>query len=387
MKKETDLIHAGSHPQDHHGVVNPPVYHASTVTFPTVAALEAASRAPLDGVYYGRHGTPTTFAFEEAVAALEGGERSLSLPSGLAALACALLAFVESGDHILLSDSAYYPTHKICEGLLRRFGVETTYYDPCIGAGIAKLMRPRTRIVFVESPGSLSFEVQDIPAIAAAAHAGGARVVLDNTWSAGYFFQPFRHGVDVSVQAATKFLAGHSDVMLGAITTSAALYEKIKLTAVGLGYCAGPDDCYLGLRGLRTLAVRMKRHEETGLALARWLEGRPEVERLLHPAFPTCPGHEIWRRDFSGASGLFTVVLKDYSKKAVAAMLDGMTLFKMGYSWGGFESLILPIEPAAIRVAVPWPYRSPALRIHAGLEDADDLIADLERALARLAAA
>ena len=387
MNKDTNIVAAGRHPEDNHGVVNPPVYHVSTVTFPTVAALEAASRTPLQGVYYGRHGSPTSFAFEEAVASLEGAERAIVFPSGLGALACSLLAFVEAGDRILMTDSAYYPTHKICQQFLRRFGVETTYYDPMIGDGIARLMTPRTKIIFVEAPGSLTFEVQDIPAIAAAAHAGGARVVMDNTWSAGYYFQPFRHGVDVSVQAATKYLSGHSDVMLGTVATSAPLYEKIKSTAVGLGFSTGPDDCYLGLRGLRTLAVRMARHQETGLVLARWLAARPEVDRVLHPALPGCPGHEFWRRDFTGASGLFGVVLKDFPKSAVDAMLDGMGLFAMGYSWGGFESLILPTDPAPLRVATVWPHKTPCLRIHAGLEDPADLLADLESGLDRLRSA
>jgi cystathionine beta-lyase len=384
MKKDTRLTHAGRHPEAQHGAVNPPVYHVSTVTFPTVEALEAASRKPLEGVYYGRHGTPTTFAFEEAVAELEGAERAIAFPSGLGALAGSLMAFVQAGDHILLSDSAYYPTHKICEQFLKRFGVETTYYDPMIGAGISALIKPKTKIVFVEAPGSLTFEVQDVPAIAAAAHAAGAIVILDNTWSAGYFFEAFKHGVDVSVQAATKYLSGHSDAMLGTVATSQALYERIKATMVSLGYSAAPDDCYLGLRGLRTLGVRMPRHQETGLKLARWLKARPEVDRILHPAFPDCPGHEIWKRDFTGASGLFGVVLKDFPKAAVTAMLDGLEHFAMGYSWGGFESLILPTDPAPLRTANKWPYKTPMLRISAGLEDADDLIADLEKGFARL---
>jgi cystathionine beta-lyase len=387
MKKDTRIVTAGRHPEDNHGAVNPPVYHVSTVTFPTVEVLERASKTPLQGVYYGRHGTPTTFAFEEAVAALEGTDRAVALPSGLAALAVALIAFVETGDHILMADCAYYPTHKICDQFLKRFGVETTYYDPMIGADVAKLIRPRTKVVFVEAPGSLSFEVQDIPAIARVAHAAGAKVIMDNTWSGGYFFQPFRHGVDLSIQAATKYIGGHSDAMLGTISMGKDLYEKVKFAAVGLGYCAGPDDCYLGLRGLRTLAVRMARHQETGLKLARWLETRPEVETVLHPALPSCPGHEFWKRDFTGASGLFGVVLKDFSKAALTAMLDGMEHFAMGYSWGGFESLIIPADVAPLRAATKWPHKTPALRIHAGLEDADDLIADLERGLNRLQAA
>ncbi len=387
VKKSTRLLYAGRRPEDQHGVVNPPVYHASTVTFPTVAELEAAQRDRLNRVYYGRFGTPTSFAFEDAVAELEGGDRAVSLPSGLAAITCALLAFLKAGDHLLITDSAYFPTRKFCDTLLAGLGVETTYYDPTVGGAIAGLMRPETRVVFVESPGSLTFEVQDVPAIAAAAHDHGAVVIMDNTWSAGLYFQPFAHGIDVSIQAATKFIVGHSDAMLGTVTTTNDLFETVKWTAVGLGICAGPDDCYLGLRGLRSLTARLARHQETGLALARWLEQRPEVETVLHPALPSFPGYDLWKRDFTGAPGLFGFVLTPCSKDSVAAMLDGLALFAMGFSWGGYESLILPTEPGKSRTAVPWPHAGPCLRIHAGLEDADDLIADLEAGFRRLEAA
>ncbi|MCW8970784.1 MAG: cystathionine beta-lyase, partial [Rhodospirillales bacterium] len=353
-RKDTNLTLSGRSPEDNHGIVNPPVYHASTVTFPTLAAMEDAAKHPLDGVYYGRYGTPTSFAFEEAVADLEGGDRCLSVGSGLAAIAVSLLAFLKKGDHLLMVDSVYFPTRKLCDGYLAGFGVETTYYDPMIGENIASLMRPETKVVFVEAPGSLTFEVQDIPAIARAAHAGGALVIMDNTWSAGYYFQPFERGVDVSVQAATKYIVGHSDAMLGTVTTSNELYEKIKWTAIGFGYCAGPDDCYLGLRGLRSLSARLARHQESGLELARWLASRPEVTRILHPALPECPGHDVWKRDFTGASGLFAVELKPATRDALAAMLDGLELFGMGYSWGGFESLIIPSDPTKIRTATEW---------------------------------
>ncbi|OHC75862.1 MAG: cystathionine beta-lyase [Rhodospirillales bacterium RIFCSPLOWO2_12_FULL_58_28] len=385
MKKDTILANAGRRPEDNHGIVNPPVYHASTVTFPTVAALEAAIRTPFDQVYYGRFGTPTTFALEEAVAALEGGDRAISLPSGLGAVTVALMAFLEAGDHLLMTDSVYNPTRKLCDGMLRGFGVETTYYDPMIGGGIAELIRPDTRAVFVESPGSLGFEVQDIPAIALAAHACGAVVIMDNTWSSGLYFNAFGHGVDVSVQAATKYIVGHADAMLGIVTTTHELYKKVKTAAVAIGSCAGPDDCYLGLRGLRSLSVRLARHQQTALALARWLAERPEVGLVLHPALAGCPGHDLWRRDFTGASGLFGVVLKEgYAEQAVAAMLDGLKLYAMGFSWGGFESLILPLDPARSRTAAAWPHKGRYLRIHAGLEDQDDLISDLEQGLERL---
>ena len=383
-RRDTVLAHAGRNPKANHGIVNPPVYRASTVIFPTVKALEESQAAPFDHVHYGRYGTPTTMAFEEAVAALEGGDKAISVPSGLSAVACTLQALLKSGDHALIADSVYFPTRKLCNGLLAGWGIEVTYYNPMIGRGIADLIRPNTKLVFVESPGSITFEVQDIPAIAQAAHARGVLVVMDNTWSAGYYFQPFAHGVDVSIQAATKFIAGHSDAMLGVITMRRDLYERIKTTTVALGVCAGTEECYLGLRGLRTLAARLPRHQETGLKLARWLKTRPEVERVLHPALPDCPGHDIWMRDFTGATGLFSVVFKEFSKQAVEAMLDHLELFGMGFSWGGYESLVVPVYPPKVRSATTWPHRGPTIRIHAGLEDADDLMDDLAAGLARL---
>ncbi len=384
MKKDTTIVTAGRHPDDNHGIVNPPVYHASTILYPTVAALEEAARTPFDGVRYGRRGTPTTFALEEAMTALEGGYRSIAMPSGLSAVTTSLLAFLNAGDHLLMVDSAYDPTRRFCERMLSRFGVETTYYDPLIGAGIAALMRPDTKVVFMESPGSLTFEVQDVPAIAAAAHAGGAVAILDNTWATPLFFKPFDHGVDVSIHGATKYIVGHADAMLGIITTTEDAFLPVKRTTAVVGTTVAPDDCYLALRGLRTLGVRLARHRETALTLAGWLAARPEVDTVLHPALEGCPGHDLWKRDFSGSSGLSGVVLKDYGKDAVTAMLDGMELFAMGYSWGGYESLILPTYPANHRSATAWSAPGPSLRIHAGLEDADDLIADLEKGFERL---
>lgn len=385
--ENTRIVHAGRNPAANHGVVNPPVYHASTITFETMAELEASDRAPLDGTHYGRLGTPTTFALEEAVAALEGAERAVVLPSGLGALSVAFLSFVASGDHVLVSDNVYFPTRRLCSQLLARFGVEAEYYDPMIGAGIAARIRPNTRVVFVESPGSLTFEVQDVPAIAAAAHAAGALVMMDNTWSGGVFFKALAHGVDLSVQAGTKYIVGHSDAMLGTIALSDAHYATVKTTANNFGYGTAPDDCYLALRGLRTIDVRLRRHEANALAVANWLTTRPEVAAVLHPALPSCPGHAIWKRDFTGASGLFSIVLGDASKAAVTAMLDGLELFAMGYSWGGFESLIIPTRPATSRTATAWPHAGPSLRLHVGLEDPEDLIADLRRGFERLNAA
>jgi cysteine-S-conjugate beta-lyase len=383
--KETRLLGAGRVPEANEGVVNPPVYHASTIIYPTLAALEAADRTPYEGTRYGRRGTPTTFALEEAVAELEGGFRSIAVPSGLAAITTSLLAFLKTGDHLLMVDTAYAPTRRFCDTVLAGLGIETSYYDPL--ADITALLRPTTRVVFTESPGSLTYEVQDIPRLSAAARATGAVTMLDNTWSAGLLFAPFAHGVDVSIQAATKYIVGHSDVMLGTITTTEESFLRAKRAASFLGACAGPDDCYLALRGLRTLAVRLARHQETALTLARWLGQRPEVARVLHPAMPDCPGHDIWRRDFSGSNGLLSVVLHDVPKAALAAMLDGLELFAMGYSWGGYESLIVPFDPRHARTATPWTGGNTCLRLHCGLEDPGDLIADLEAGFARLAAA
>lgn len=384
---ETRLAHAGNRPRDNHGVVNPPVYHASTVLFPTVAALHAAEADRFSGTTYGRYGTPTVFALEEAVAALEGAERAIALPTGLAAVTMSLMAFLKPGDHLLMVDTVYEPARGFCDRVLARLGIATTYYAPGIGADIAKLIRPETRVVYLETPGSLTFEVQDVPAIAAAAHAAGALVLLDNTWGTPLLFKPLAHGVDVSIQAATKYIAGHSDVMLGMVATRAELWRQIKTTAHGLGHAAAPDDCYLALRGLRTLAVRLARHQENALALVRWLQTRPEVERVLHPALPEHPGHALWRRDFAGSSGLFGVLLKPVSEAALAAMLDGLSLLGMGFSWGGYESLIVPCNVSRARTAAPWSAPGPVVRIHAGLEDPQDLIADLEAGFARLRAA
>ncbi len=388
MKEDTIITTAGRDPEANFGIVNPPVYHASTITHATVAAMrEARERRFEPRVYtYGRHGTPTHSALEEAVAAVEGGERAVCLGSGLAAINAAILAFVETGDHILMADNVYSPARRFCDSFLGRFGVETSYFDPAVGGGIADLITERTRIVYVESPGSLTFEMTDIPAVAAPAHEAGAVVVMDNTWAAGVLFKPFEHGVDVSVQAATKYIVGHSDVMMGTVTTTEALWPRIRQSAADLGANCGPDDVYLALRGLRTLGVRLRQHHENGLVLARWLRDRPEVDRVLHPALPDDPGHALWKRDFTGACGLFGVVLRPAPEAAVAAMLDGMELFSMGASWGGFESLILPTNPAAIRTATAWD-RGPTIRIHAGLEDTGDLIADLERGFERLNAA
>ena len=383
-RPETRLLHAGRDPKSQHGVVNPPVYHASTVIFPTLDALEKASQDPFSGVFYGRLGTPTQFALQDAVADLAGAEGSLAVSSGLAAITVALLSVVKQGAHLLVTDNVYAPTRKFCEGILGSLGVETTYFDPSMGAEVESLVRPETCAIFLESPGSLTFEVQDVPAIAEMAHGHGLTVIMDNTWATPLFFPALKAGVDISVHAATKYIVGHADAMLGMIVANNPHLLNVRRTAVGLGQCAGPDDCYLGLRGLRTLAVRLRRHEANAVALADWLKRQPEVERVLHPALPECPGHAYWERDFRGASGLFGVVLKPSSRKALAAMVDGLELFGMGYSWGGYESLILPTKPQTVRSATEWQTAGPTLRIHAGLDDIEDLKADLEAGFQRL---
>jgi len=385
QKPATKLVHAGRRSSEYHGVVNPPVLHASTILFETLADLEKAGASAPGKVTYGRHGTPTRFLLEEAVAELEGGFGTLCVSSGVAAITNAILAFVKPGDHILVTDSTYYPTRNLCNTFLKRFGVETEYYDPAISGDIAGLIRDNTALVWCESPGSLTFEMQDIPAISAAARARGVKVLLDNTWASPMLCRPFDMGVDVSVQAGTKYIVGHSDVMLGTITTATEEdLLTIKKQIIISGDAVGPDDCYLAQRGLRTLGVRLRQHHESGLKVAQWLQTRPEVKRVLHPALPDDPGHAIWKRDFIGASGLFSFILKPVTKPQLANMVDNMDLFGMGFSWGGFESLILPSDPKNIRTATKWDEDGQLIRLHIGLEDTDDLIADLEAGFARL---
>ena len=388
MKKATQLIHSGRHPADHYGMVNPPVYHASTVLFDTLDAFEASNSAPFAGVHYGRFGTPTQFAFEEAVAELEGAYAAVVTCSGLAAIAAAVMSVAEAGTHLLVADNVYGPTRALCEGLLRGLGVDTEYVDPCIPADeLATRIRPNTRALFVEPPGSLTFEIPDVPALAQVAHAHGLTVIADNTWATPLYYNAHTHGVDISVHAATKYIVGHSDAMLGVVNCiDESHYKSVKQAAVMLGYCAGPDDAYLGLRGLRTLGQRLPVHEKNGLALANWLAEQPQVARVIHPARADHPQHALWQRDFDGASGLFAMVLQPVERNQLAAMLDGLAYYGMGASWGGFESLILPVKPAGSRTATPWPEQGPMLRIHAGLEDIDDLIEDMAAGLARLSA-
>lgn len=379
-KTSTRLSHTGREPARQHGFVNTPIYRGSTVLFPTMAAIEANDQA----YTYGRTGTPTVRALEEAIAELEGGHRTLLTPSGLSAIATALLSFVSAGDEVLIVDTIYRPARRFCDNVLGRLGVKITYYDPLIGAGISKFIGEKTKVVFAESPGSQTFEVQDIPAIAKAAHAAGAVLILDNTWATPLYFKSFDHGVDVSIQAATKYIVGHADAMLGAVTVSEDTAQAVQKTHEDLGLCPGPEDVYLGLRGLRSLGVRLERHQKSALELARWLADRPEVAQVIHPAMTSDLGHTLWKRDFTGSSGLFSIVLKPVPRERVAAMLDGLELFGMGYSWGGFESLILPFDPSAYRTATKWKAEGPAIRLHVGLEDVEDLKADLEAGFVRL---
>jgi cysteine-S-conjugate beta-lyase len=379
LKPQTVIATAGRDFSEH-GVVNPAVYRASTITFPDVATLNSRNQPYV----YGRRGTPTSRAFETAIAQLEGGHDCKAAPSGLMAITAALLAFLKTGDHVLITDTAYHPTRQLCDTLLKGLGIDTTYYDPLSG-NLRALMRPNTRVVYCESPGSQTMEVQDVAAIAETAHKGGAICMIDNTWSGGHYFKAFDHGCDVSVQAATKYIVGHSDAMLGTVTCNAKTWEQFKETYETMGLFAGPDDMYLGLRGLRTIDVRMERHMKNAITVAEWLRARPEVETVLHPALSNAPGHEVWKRDFHGASGLFSIVLKPVADKAVAAMLDDLRLFSMGYSWGGFESLIVPFHPH--RTATQWLPKGPCLRLHIGLEHPDDLIADLTDGFQRMQSA
>jgi cystathionine beta-lyase len=381
---DTRVVTAGRDPASYHGFVNPPVYHASTVLYPSAEDF-VAHRARYQ---YGRRGTPTTEALELALQELEGPQCAgvALLPSGLAAISAALLSVMQAGDHLLVTDSAYGPTRNFCNHILSRLGVTVTYYDPLVGAAISGLMQANTRAVFLESPGSLSFEMQDVAAIAAAAHAKGALVLMDNTWASPLYFRALDHGVDLSIQAGTKYIGGHSDLMLGTVSANGATAARLKTTVGSSGWCVGPDDVYLGLRGLRTLAVRLDRHWRSGLSVARWLEQRAEVLHLLHPAMESHPGHALWKRDFTGASGLFSVVLKPVPQKAVYAFLDALELFGIGASWGGYESLAVPFDCTAVRSATRWQPGGPTVRFHIGLEAVEDLIADLEHGFAALAA-
>jgi cysteine-S-conjugate beta-lyase len=389
MKLPTRLAQRGRKARSQPGTVNLPVIRASTVTFASLAEMESVQRrfeADEPAPTYGIVNMPLRTAFEEVIADLEGGHRAVTVPSGLAAVAVAIMACVKAGDHVLVTDSAYGPTRRFCDRTLKRYGVETSYYDPLVGAGIAELMKPNTRVVYLESPGSLTFEVQDFPAIARIAHERGAAVIHDNTWATGLFFRSFEHGADLVVQAATKYPGGHSDVLIGAVVANEAWWPRLRDTSRDLGQTTSPDDIFLALRGLRTLDVRLRRHETSALEVARWLQSRPEVKRVLHPALADDPGHALWKRDFLGSCGLFGVELGAFSREHVAKMMDGLECFALGYSWGGYESLAVPANLRGARSAKPWT-GGPLIRLHVGLEDPADLIADLARGFERMTGA
>lgn len=382
---ETRLVTSGRDTKAQRGFVNPPVFHGSTVLYPTAEDLHA-HRGEFT---YGRHGSPTTKAFQETLMALEGPQCAGVgiVPSGLSAISTTLLSVLKAGDHILVVDNVYRPSRNFCNGMLARYGVETTYFDPLIGAGLEKLFKPSTRAVLVEAPGSQSFEMPDIRAIAEIAHAKDALVIDDNTWATPLYHRSLEQGVDISMQAATKYIGGHSDIMFGTISANAKGWPMIAEGIRLLGVCAGPDDIFLALRGLRTLSVRLAQHHRSGLDMARWLAGRPEVARVLHPGLETDPGHAVWKRDFTGASGLFSIVLKPAPQQAVDIMLNTLKLFGMGFSWGGFESLAIPFDCDGYRTATKWAPGGPTLRLHIGLESVDDLKADLDRGFSALKAA
>ena len=383
----TRLSHAGRAGTRVRGFVNPPLLRGSTMLYPNCQERQAANATRLDqALNYGVMGNPTHHALEDVIAEIEGGTRCQIVSSGLAAVTTPLLAYLKAGDHCLVPDSVYGPTRVFCDGMLARLGIETTYYRADIdAAGIAALMRPNTAVLYLESPGSHTFEVQDVPALSQAAHARGTKVLMDNTWGI-HFFQPFQHGVDVSIQALTKYVVGHSDVLLGGVTTATDEdWERVRMTALALGQYASPDDCWLALRGVRTMGVRLQHQMRSGLAVAEWFAGRPEVAGVLHPALPGAPGHDLWKRDFTGACSLFGVVFQpEFSTAAACAMIDSLELFGIGASWGGFESLVLPTTGHVVRTAGAWDYDGPLVRFHIGLEDTGDLIADLGRGMAVL---
>ncbi len=395
MKHETIAVTSGKNPQENSGTVNPPIHRTSTILFPSLKDYHDAEKGK--DVYksgkgvkaadfsYGISGTPTSFALQKAIAEFDGADHALIVPSGLSAITTSLLSFVSSGDHILISDSVYGPTRRFCNKELKRLGVETTYYDPMIGSGINKLIKENTKVVFTESPGSLTFEIQDIPAIAKAAHKKGAVVMMDNSWATSLFFKPFEHGVDVCIQAGTKYIGGHSDLLFGTISTTDKYVDQIFRTFKNYGLHTSPDTCYSALRGLRTMPTRLKAHEKSALNIAKWLAKKPQVAKVLHPALTSCPGHNIWKRDFTGSTGLFSIILdKEYSQKSIVSMIDGLEFFGIGSSWGGFESLIINFDPTAIRTANKWTEKGTCIRIYIGLEAEEDLISELDKGFKKL---
>lgn len=383
-KKSTKIVKGGRKKDWTHGLVNPPVYHGSTVLFDTYKELrEGVKKAFSEELFYGRLGTPSQWSLEDAMADLEDAKGSKVFPSGMAAIAGSLLSVLKSGDHLLIADTVYEPSRKLAANLLPRLGIEADFFDPLVGKDIEKLFKPNTKAIFLETPGSLTFEVPDLPAIAMAAHGHDMFILCDNTWGTPLFHNALEHGADISIHAATKYIVGHSDAMLGIASANARTYGLLKKTSFQLGQITGPDDAYLGLRGLRTLEVRLKQHEKNGLEIAKWLQDQPLVEKVLHPALKDCPGHDIWKRDFSGSTGLFSIVLAGGEMKNMGAFCDELQHFGMGFSWGGYESLVLPQEVSPVRSATDWQAPGPLIRLHIGLEDIEDLKEDLDAALNR----
>ncbi|BDA84937.1 cystathionine beta-lyase [Aureimonas sp. SA4125] len=370
-------MRSGANPRGFHGFVNPPVYHGSTVLFPDTATMRSRGQK----YTYALRGTPTTDALEEALDGLEGSAGTILLPSGLAAVTVPLLAFLSAGDHVLIVDSVYTPTRRFADSVLTRMGVAVEYFDPAVGEGLASLMRPETRVVFLEAPGSNTFEMMDIRAASGIAHAGGAVAMLDNTWATPLYFRPLEHGVDLSIHALTKYPGGHSDLLMGSVSANAATYDRLRDTQMALGINVAPDDTSLVLRGLKTMGIRLERHQESALQLAHWLEGCDEVARVLHPALPSFSGHALWKSQFSGSSGLFSIVLRGGGMTEAAAFLDALKLFGLGYSWGGFESLAV-VADLSDRILAKAPSEGPVIRLQIGLEDVADLRADIENGLA-----
>lgn len=379
-RRRTRLVHAGRHPEQFGGAVNTPVVRTSTVLYPDLAAYEDSRAQKFGALRYGRYGTPTAFALQEAMTELEGAAGTVLYPSGLAAISSVLRSLLAPGDHLLMVDSVYGPARQFCEGALRRAGIETTYFDPAIGGSIADLLRPQTRVVYGESPGSLTFEVQDLPTIAQTCRRSGVWLVVDNTWASPLFHRPLELGADISISAATKYVVGHSDAMLGVAATNERALDPVRAGAAADGQIAGPDDCWLALRGLRSMGARLRQHEEGALFVTRWLERHPAVRRVLYPALPGDPSHDLWKRDFSGASGLFSFELALPDQDRLRVFIDSLTLFGIGSSWGGFESLVLPARP--VRTATPLSIKGALVRLHIGLEDPQDLVDDLARAFA-----
>lgn len=376
----TRLVHTGRDIKKSQGFVNPPLYRGSTVLFPTVKSLKEGGH----GYWYGRKGSPTYDTLETALNELEGAQDTILTPSGLSAITTSLLALLKTGDHLLVTDSAYQPTRAFCDNTLAGLGVETTYYDPRIGAQIKDLIKPNTKVIFLESPGSQTFEVQDIPAIQAVATKQNITTVIDNTYATPLNLKPLDMGVDVSLHSGTKYFIGHADAMIGTISSNGQAAKAIRQTAYSLGICAGPEETLLALRGLRTLALRLEHHQQAAIELSSWLEQREEVDLVLNPALPSHRDHDLFKRDFNGSTGLFSIVLKPVDQQALERMLDGLELFAMGWSWGGYESLVIPFDPTSCRTVTIWPHKGPALRFHVGNEDMDDLKADLVAGFARL---